>query len=121
MVNTAVHPCSTSRRMPSNALTAPRLLEPRTGTNPNFRMIRAMYSPSKLWLVITRIWRLRHINVAAKTHRCQNAIIKGRGAKSGSAPSSDAAELRRVGPMHRIGLYAVQVRSQFMVGGRQVT
>ena len=60
MVNATVAPSSTARRIPSNARTAPLLLDPRTFTKPNFRMMRPVYSPSKLSLLITRICKLRH-------------------------------------------------------------
>ena len=72
IVNAAVHPCSISRRIPSSARTAPFELDPRTFTNPNFCMIRPVYSPSKLSLLITRTCRSRHQYIAGIMQLCQN-------------------------------------------------
>jgi hypothetical protein len=57
--------------MPSNAGAPPRLLDPRTATKPNFSMVRAMYSPSKLRLTITAIPVFLQNHAPAKTARCQ--------------------------------------------------
>ena len=60
MVKATVQPASISLRIPSKPRTAPRLLEPRTGTKPKRRIMRAVNSPSKLVLLMTRMFRSRH-------------------------------------------------------------
>ena len=60
MVKTTPCPCSSCWRMPINAPTAPRELDPRTAVKPSFWMMRAIYSPSKLRLVITASRLLRN-------------------------------------------------------------
>src|SRR5208283_2113907 len=56
---------------PSKPRAPPRLLDPRTATKPNFSIVLAMYSPSKLRLTITAMARFLHIHALAKTARCQ--------------------------------------------------
>jgi len=57
--------------IPISARTAPFELEPRTFTNPNFCMMRPVYSPSKLSLLMTRTSRSRHQYMAAIMQLCQ--------------------------------------------------
>src|SRR5207302_2807780 len=102
MVNAAVQPCSISRRIPSKARTAPLELDPRTLTNPNFCMIRPVYSPSKLSLLITRTCSSRHQYIAGIMQLCQNEYTFGRSARLFGEPSSQETEKRIVGPKIRI-------------------
>ena len=50
-------PLASTRFIPSSAPEPPRELDPRTAEKPKRSMMRAMYSPSKLRLVITAIPR----------------------------------------------------------------
>src|SRR6185503_7534506 len=102
MVNATVQPCSISLLIPSSALTAPFELDPRTFTNPNFCMIRPVYSPSKLSLLITRTCRSRHQYIAGIMQLCQNEYTFGRCARLFGEPSSHETENRIVGPKIRI-------------------
>src|SRR5947209_4133122 len=66
--------------------------------------MRAMYSPSKLWLVITAKPRPRKYHVAGKTQLCQKGKIPGSGG-SAAAPSSTLISKRSVGPISRTARY----------------
>jgi len=91
IVNAAICPPASTRFIPSSAPAPPRELDPRTAINPNRSMIRAMYSPSKLRLVITATPRPRKYQVAGITARCQKGPITNCGGPSPSLtpPGSD--------------------------------
>jgi hypothetical protein len=112
MVNATAQPCSSSLRMPSSARTAPRLLDPRTFTKPNLRIMRPVHSPSKLSLLITLICRSRQMYVAGKMQLCQNARTIGRTSSDPGAPSSNETPTLSVGPISRIARNPPQVISQ---------
>src|SRR6266496_4925946 len=101
MVKATVQPCSNSRFIPSKARTAPFELEPRTFTNPNFCMMRPVYSPSKLSLLITRTCKSRHQYIAGIMQLCQNEYTHGRSARLFGEPSSQETANRIVGPRIR--------------------
>jgi hypothetical protein len=65
-------------------------------------MIRAMYSPSKLWLVITRKPHPRKSQAQGKTQRCQKEKTLAFMPGVVGAPSSNETAKRIVGPMIRI-------------------
>src|SRR5271167_4971617 len=87
-VNAAIQPCSSARRIPRRARTAKRLLEPRTFTKPNLCIMRPVYSPSKLSLLITRILRSRHRYIAGIMQACQKEYTNGRASSEPGEPSS---------------------------------
>src|SRR5581483_7129987 len=112
IVNATVQPCLISRLIPSSARTAPFELEPRTFTNPNFCMMRPVYSPSKLSLLITRTCRSRHHHIAGIMQLCQKEYTRGRSARLLGDPSSHETANRIVGPRIRIARYPVHSISQ---------
>src|SRR5215467_14230162 len=112
MVNATVQPCSSSRRIPSKARTAPLELDPRTFTNPNFCIIRPVYSPSKLSLLMTRTSRSRHQYIAGIMQLCQKEYTQGRSARLLGDPSSQETANRIVGPSNRITRCPAHVISQ---------
>src|SRR5438034_3225864 len=109
IVNATVEFCPISFRIPRRARTAPRLLEPRTFTKPNLRIMRPVHSPSKLSLLMTRICRLRQTYIAGKIQLCQKERIMGRVSRFGGAPSSNETATRRLGPMRRMTRNPVHV------------
>jgi len=109
MVKATVQPWSISRRNPRKPRTAPRLLEPRTFTNPNLRMMRPVHSPSKLSLDITRMLKSRHTQIAGKMQLCQKERIIGRVASDSGPPSSMETAIRSVGPISRTASAPAQV------------
>src|SRR5947208_17017423 len=98
MVNATFHPCSSSRRMESSALTAPLLLEPRIFTKPNLRIMRPVYSPSKLSLLMTRTCRLRHRYIAGYIQLCQNEQSRGSSSERERGPPFGQAVENRIDP-----------------------
>lgn len=111
IVKATAQPCSSSRLILSRARTAPRLLDPRTFTKPNLRIIRPVHSPSKLSLLITLTCKLRQTYVAGKIQLCQNAKTTGRASSDVGAPSSNEIVTRSVGPIRRIARNPAQVIS----------
>ena len=72
-------------------------------------MMRPVYSPSKLSLLITRTSRLRHQYMAGIMQLCQKEYTHGRSARLFGEPSAHEMLKRMVGPRMRMAKYPAQV------------
>src|SRR5580698_7296662 len=72
-------------------------------------MIRAMYSPSKLALVITRNPMPRKTYADGMMQECQKEATRGRCCTVCCAPSSNEMETRSVEPIARMSQYPSQL------------